>query len=196
MRDGPWQMATTPTFKDEQLEQRLASAFGVTTVPVDEVPVDHRRRYGLAIGGQRFLLELSQSVHVVAVASAHRLPNTHPWMLGLVNLRGSLVPLYDLAACFDLTPSPLDRRMMLVLGDGDDAAAAIIDGPPRHMLVGDNQRVEQMPILHEMLVPLALSAHRLSDGVWVALNWYELFRVLKDRSLTRHSSAGARGAHS
>lgn len=176
-------MATTPIDQDEDLKQRLATALGLASVgtPVEEL--DGRRRYGLAIGGQRFLLDLKNSVHVVDEASAYRLPNTRSWMLGVVNLRGSLVPLYDLAGCFELPPSPADRRMILVLGDGDNAAASVIDGPPRHVLVDENQEVDQLPSLHDFVVPHASGAYRLADGVWVELDWYGLFCDLRERAL-------------
>ena len=176
-------MATTPIDQDEDLKQRLASALGLAPAGVDAPELDSRRRYGLSIGGQRFLLDLANPVHVVDVAPAYRLPNTRGWMLGVINLRGSLVPLYDLASCFELPPSPPDRSMMLVLGEGDDAVATVIDGPPRHMLAGENQELETIPALHSLVRPHAYAAYRLGDGVWVEVDWYALFADLRTRAL-------------
>jgi twitching motility protein PilI len=178
-------MASTPLGHDEDLRKKIATALGLPPGSEEAPAPDHRRRYGLTIGGQRFLLDLSHHVHVVDVPPAYRLPNTRAWFLGIVNLRGSLVPLYDLAATFELPESRADRRMMLVVGEGDGAAGTIIDGPPRHVLVGENQEVADIPSLHPAALPHAQRGYRLADGVWVELDWEQLFASLRERALTR-----------
>ena len=184
-------MASTRLGQDDDLQKKIAAALGMPPGSEEQSATDHRRRYGLTIGGQRFLLDLSDHVHVVDVPRAFRLPNTRRWFLGVVNLRGSLVPLFDLAACFELPEAPADRRMMLVLGDGDDAAGTIIDGPPRHVLVGENQETAQAPVLHPIASSHATTAYRLSDGIWVELDWHGLFVEARARSLVRSSNLEA-----
>jgi chemotaxis signal transduction protein len=184
-------MATTPFAQDDQLTERIATALGLPPGAGAGLTSDSGRRYGLTIGGQRFLLDLRNPVHVVDVLPSYRLPNTRAWCLGLVNLRGSLVPLFDLAACFELPEAPADRRMMLVLGEGDDAAATLIDGPPRHVLVGENQGGAQAPSLHPSVAPHATTAYRLNDGVWVEVDWQALFMDLRDMALLRTAGTGA-----
>lgn len=180
-------MATTPVGQDDDLQKKIATALGMPALSEEDVDAESRRRYGLTVGGQRFLLDLSNHVHVVDIPPAYRLPNTRSWFLGVVNLRGSLVPLFDLAACFELPEAPADRRMMLVLGEGDAAAATIIDGPPRHVLVGENQESAQTPALHTIAMQHASTSYRLSDGIWVELDWLGLFLDLGTLALVRPS---------
>ena len=169
--------------QDEDLQQKIATALGIPPGGDEQNLTDHRRRYGLTIGGQRFLLDLADHVHVVDVPPAYRLPNTRSWFLGVANLRGSLVPLFDLASCFELPEAPADRRMMLVLGDGDDAAGTVIDGPPRHVLVSENQETAQTPSLHPVAAAHVTTTYRLSDGIWVELDWHDLFAQVSSMSL-------------
>lgn len=176
-------MASTPLGNEDELRQKIASALGLPPVIEEPLDAEHRRRYGLTVGGQRLLLNLANPVHVVNVVPAYRLPNTRPWFLGLTNLRGALVPLYDLAGALDLPESPHDRRMLMVLGEGDEAAATLIDGPPRHVLVGENQTLDALPSLHPLVAPHALCAYRLGDGIWVELDWRALFDDLRERAL-------------
>ena len=184
-------MASTPIGQDQDLQHKIAAALGITSQGDSRGEADHRRRYGLTIGGQRFLLDLRHHVHVVDVPRAYRLPNTHRWFLGVVNLRGSLVPLFDVAACLELPEAPADRRMMLVLGEGDDAAATVIDGPPRHVLVSENQEIAESPSLHRVAMSRATTAYRLSEGVWVELDWQGLFTDLSALALIHPSVTSA-----
>ena len=55
-------------------------------------------------------------------------------LLGLVNLHGRIVPLFDLAALFETEHLPREKRMLLVIGHGNDAAGIVIDGLPRRMV--------------------------------------------------------------
>ena len=184
-------MSITPADHTQELQQKIASALGMPPNSDSQLDTDSRRRYGLTIGGQRFLLALRERIHVVNVPRAYRLPNTRSWCLGIANLRGSLIPLYDLASCFELPDAPADRRMMLVLGDGDDAAGTIIDGPPRHVLVSENQESTQVPILHATAMAHADTAYRLNDGIWVELDWRALFRALASHCVVGPPSAAS-----
>ena len=69
------------------------------------------RRYGVLIGGLHLLLAGDGAVRVLEPPPVLRMPNTRAWFLGLANVRGSLVPVYDLVAWLDL-PSPGSRRML------------------------------------------------------------------------------------
>ena len=162
----------------DNLQERLANALGLP--PGGEVRhLGLDRRYRLGVGGQRFLLDLSLAVHVIDVPVSYRLPNTRPWFLGIVNLRGALVPLYDLAAFLELPAPPEGERMMLVVGDGDEGAATIIDAPPTHVSVSDELRADELPSLDPLIERHARVAYRLADGIWVELDWDALFQELK-----------------
>src|SRR5690348_17636129 len=68
------------------------------------------------------------------------MPNVYPLprmpenLLGLVNLHGRIVPLFDLAALFETAHLPREKRMVLVIGHGNDAAGIVIDGLPRRLV--------------------------------------------------------------
>ena len=52
---------------------------------------------GVAIGDERYLLDLTAAGEIVSVAPVTAVPLTQAWYLGLANIRGSLVGVVDLA---------------------------------------------------------------------------------------------------
>lgn len=56
---------------------------------------------GVAIGAQRYLLELTEAGEIVTPAQLAGVPLTQPWYLGLANVRGSLLGVIDLARYLD-----------------------------------------------------------------------------------------------
>jgi chemotaxis signal transduction protein len=62
-------------------------------------------------------------------------------LLGLVNLHGRIVPLFDLAALFETQHLAQEKRMLLVIGHGNDAAGIVIDGLPRRMVFLPEARI-------------------------------------------------------
>jgi twitching motility protein PilI len=65
---------------------------------------------GVAIGAERYLLDLTEAGEIVSAPPLARVPLTRPWYLGLANVRGNLLGVIDLARYRG--------------GDGDAAPAA------------------------------------------------------------------------
>lgn len=133
-------------------------------------------RYGVLLGGQRLLLDGSGAVRVLEPGAISRLPNTHHWCLGLANVRGQLLPVFDVAKWQD-QPVPETGRMLLVIGADDQAAAVLVDVSPRNMLVSDTAC--STPELPEGFAAHAAKSFALGDGIWTELDWDALFDELK-----------------
>lgn len=72
------------------------------------------RQLGVAVGAERYLLELADAGEIVPLAPLTRVPLTQPWYLGLANVRGNLVGVIDLARYHgsgDTVPGP-DARLV------------------------------------------------------------------------------------
>jgi len=52
---------------------------------------------GFSILGQKFVTPMSHVSEMMDVPDSTRLPGVHPWVIGLSNVRGRLLPLFDLA---------------------------------------------------------------------------------------------------
>jgi twitching motility protein PilI len=61
---------------------------------------DAQHQLGVAIGAERYLLELTEAGEIVTPPPLAGVPLTQPWYLGLANVRGSLLGVIDLARYF------------------------------------------------------------------------------------------------
>jgi len=72
-----------------------------------------RHQLGIAIGPERYLLELAEAGEIVAPLPLARVPLTEPWYLGLANVRGSLLGVIDMARYLGIdAPAGSDARLV------------------------------------------------------------------------------------
>ena len=75
----------------------------------------------LAAGGQRFALPLAAVREVIDAARLAPVPLTPPALAGVIDLRGRIVPVLDIAILVGLTAAPLNAQIVLAAVDGHDA---------------------------------------------------------------------------
>jgi twitching motility protein PilI len=140
------------------------------------------QRYGFRIGACRFVHDLSLAVELIELPRCYDLPNSSMWFSGLVNLRGNLVPVFDLKSLLGVTGPTRSRQMLLVIGSGERIAALIIDGTPDHITIDAGSRVDQPPNVPEVLQACLLGAYEYAGEVWYQLNYEGLFESLAQRT--------------
>lgn len=69
---------------------------------------------GVAIGDERYLLDLTAAGEIVSVVPVTAVPLTQAWYLGLANVRGSLVGVVDLARYLGLGETPIGAEARFV----------------------------------------------------------------------------------
>jgi twitching motility protein PilI len=99
--------------------------------------VEHERaRYGYRSGGLSLLVRAGVGTEVLEQAQVAPLPGAAPWLVGLMNLRGLPLPVFDLRAALALPPgdASLAKPMVLVFDKGSDALGLRIDRLPRAVM--------------------------------------------------------------
>jgi twitching motility protein PilI len=121
------------------------TAASVTDAPANDAhaPFEWLTRRAFRAGGVNLLLAEGTLCEVVDLPPLARVPNTESWLLGLVNLRGSVIPVFDLARAFGQAGSGGRGRRLLVIGSGDQAAGVVIDDLPTLERFAPSDRVEQ-----------------------------------------------------
>ena len=90
---------------------------------------DVAARLGLMIGDQRYLVDLSDAGEIVAIPEAITpVPLTRDWFRGLVNMRGVLYAVSDLARFQGEAPTPISKesRLLAVAGRFNYNAAILV----------------------------------------------------------------------
>jgi twitching motility protein PilI len=134
----------------EALKQ-FESPEGGVPVMFDAVP--KQQRYGFRTVGLGLLVRQGVGSEVVPVMPMAVIPNSPAWLLGVINLRGNLVPVCDLRRLIDgNTETSPEKPMILVLDKGDKAAGFLIDGFP--LALTELRSADQLPD-----IPLPLAQH-------------------------------------
>jgi purine-binding chemotaxis protein CheW len=84
--------------------------------------------------------EAVQSVERVTDISA--VPNTAPWVLGIVHLRGSIVSVVDLRAFFGLPAQPFTQRSRLLLTSARDMVVGLMVDAITEMRSFEDQSIQ------------------------------------------------------
>ncbi|MEX0730332.1 MAG: chemotaxis protein CheW [Aquisalimonadaceae bacterium] len=125
-----------------------------------------RERWAVPIEGYRLLVDTDVQCELSEWLPECAVPNTPRWLTGVVNLRGTLVPVFDLRQLF-----PGDggrgrtRKLLFIVGSGESAAAMVVEGLPyRQRLDGEVPEAE-VPELPAALAAKVSAAYR-RNGVW------------------------------
>ena len=150
-------------------------------------------RYGIELGGLGLLYDGSMAVEVTDPVSVSPLPNMPAWVLGIVNLRGNLIPLFDLKVYLGMqtaTDAFASRGKsvgaerfhqnikFLVFGDGNRMASILIDSlPSRHQFPAGSAKPGS-DLVTPKLLPALVSVRQDRDKEWYELNFDALFRSI------------------
>ena len=136
------------------------------------------QREGFRIGALRLMVRYEDGNELADMPPVSRLPNAPAWFMGMTNLHGTLVPVFDPATRWGAVHDSTARPMLLVLGHGQQRAGLVIDGLPVRLKPTAQDR------LHDAPEPIALSGcvaatHRIGDTDWIDLNCAALLERLQ-----------------
>ena len=136
------------------------------------------------IEGQLFSIPSSQVVEIIRMQPVTFIPNLPPFIIGVINLRGKIVPLVDIRLKFNKTPKEYDDHTSIIVAEtGDLSVGFIVDSvndvtnvsknqiseTPRFARDTANHYVKGIATLNENAVMLLDIEKILSDGEEVQL---------------------------
>lgn len=139
--------------------------------------VAERNRYGFRIGSFGLMIQADVGSEVIRPEAISSLPGSAPYLLGLLNLRGNLVPVFDLSLVLGVAKSNELRTMLvLILDKGENAVGMVIDGFPQPLSA-------LRPIAHLPQLPAVLQVHVNAgyvkdERVWLEFNHQSFFEKL------------------
>jgi len=168
------------------MNAQLSSILGLPPLPAElaalvapraeEKPSDIVRQ-AFRIGHMRLLAPFATASELVEMPNVYPLPRMPANLLGLVNLHGRIVPLFDLAALFETQHLPREKRMLLVIGHGDSAAGIVIDGLPRRMVFQPENEIIT-PALSSTAAGAVVATYVNGQDAWYEFNYAQLLDQL------------------
>ncbi|MCW8935257.1 MAG: chemotaxis protein CheW [Gammaproteobacteria bacterium] len=136
-------------------------------------------RYGFVVENMGLLISENTLSEVVRNKNICPLPNTRKWMKGLINIRGNLVPVYDLSLLLGLTSVSSNYNNVLVLGKGVRSVAVVIEGLPRQCNVSDWHKMVDFPCDIPGLKDHIIEVYMSDKIVWMDFNQHSFFESVK-----------------
>lgn len=135
-------------------------------VPVMLDSATKQQRYGFRSAGLGLLIRPGVGSEAVPMMPMAAIPNGPDWLLGVINLRGNLVPVCDLRRLIGSNPdAPLEKPMILVLDKGEQAAGFLIDGYP--VALTSLRPANQLPGLPQPLEKHVRTMIAINEELWL-----------------------------
>lgn len=169
-RAGKQQVMMTPT----AALQYLAARKRKLEVYVQEKKAD--TRYGFRIGELKLLLRPREKVEVIEAVQACPIPNTPAWFAGMVNLRGNLLPVFDIKQLLNMQ-NPGTPKWIMVFGQGNRAAGIYADNLPSGVI--PESTAVAKPDLPEILQDCVENTLIQGDNIWLEVAFEKMFGNLR-----------------
>jgi purine-binding chemotaxis protein CheW len=104
-----------------------------------------RELVGFRVGDQAFCIDIRSVLEIRGWTPATPLPEAPPYMTGVVNLRGTVLPIIDLAARLGLpTSEPSDRHAIMVARCGGRTVGLLVEAVSEIVQM-DDAALQQTP---------------------------------------------------
>jgi len=136
-----------------------------------------QRRYGFHIGSMGLLIAPRVGSEAIPMSPIAAIPNSPPWLKGMLNLRGALVPVFDLTLVLGMSGHEYrEQQVVLVFDKGPKAVGIVVDGYPKQLL--GLSRVAQLPELPTSLKGYVAAAYTHDGDLWLEFDHEEFFKSL------------------
>lgn len=155
----------------------LARTFELPQEETAPQPRAERRFRALRVGNLGLLVANDCGGEIIEEPRVFPLPRAAAWCRGLINLRGSLIPAFDLHESLGLGALKASRQWWLALGGNDDALAFQIDALPVSVVASEASAV-QPAVIPESLRPHTGAGFRIDGELWLEFRHLDFFRAL------------------
>ncbi|MBS0194676.1 MAG: chemotaxis protein CheW [Proteobacteria bacterium] len=123
-------------------EYQSLSLAHVAGLPEESDVPGHWRGVGFGIGGRRLVTGFEEIVEVIRMPQVTHVPGTQPWMLGVANVRGTLLPVVDLKQFLEGERTVVyEGQRVMVIRQAGGNVAVLIDQLFGQRTFNDNHKV-------------------------------------------------------
>ncbi|MGV8933168.1 MAG: chemotaxis protein CheW [Gallionellaceae bacterium] len=138
-------------------------------------------RYGFRIGSLGLLIQSGSTSEILQKPAIWSLPGSPSWFLGLLNVRGNLVPVYELGQVLKLDARQVDeKKLVLVFDQGERAVGVIIDDFPKPLSALSS--LPSLPILPAALNGHVSKGYIKDENMWLEFDHNSFFEEMLHRS--------------
>jgi twitching motility protein PilI len=133
-------------------------------------------RFGFRVGQLRLLIKPRTHSEVVAQPHIYPIPNVPQWFLGVITLRGNLLPVFSLQQLLQPGSGSQNTHTVLLLDQSRDAVGVPIEGLPQSVAL--QQELRDLPSLPEALQEHVTAAYVTNGMIWLDFDHQSFFTAL------------------
>lgn len=122
---------------------------------------------GFRIGEQRLVAGLGEIGEILIYPELTKVPGAQPWVKGIANVRGSLIPILDLKGFICGKNTELTRRSrVLIIERNENAAGLLVDEAMGMRYFFEEEQTDDLPAGEDLLHAFLKGAYRKNDIHW------------------------------
>jgi purine-binding chemotaxis protein CheW len=118
----------TQTFKEEQMTDQT----------------QERQLVVFTLGSEQYALPIQRVHEIIRYVTPRAVASRQDWVRGVINLRGRIIPIYDLAAHLGIHTTADAGSRIVILDTGSETLGVIVDGVDEVLTVSEEQ-LERVP---------------------------------------------------
>lgn len=167
-----------PKFQLKLPSQALSTKIDYVYVTDDgDSQQESRVLHGFLVDNIGLLLRSEMTSELLTSLPICSLPNTNRVLHGMGNLRGNIIPVFDLQYFFGMPESK--NKYVLAIGAGEDAVAVLLNDVPVQIEIEEQNRLNSLPPLPGVLRPHVRAVYH-SKGLWVDCDLMSFFESLRE----------------
>ncbi len=96
------------------------------------------------LGSEQYGLPIQSVREIIRYVTPRAVASRQDWVRGVINLRGRIIPVYDLAAHLGLPTTADEDSMIVILDTGSEMLGVIVDGVDEVLTIQEEQ-LERIP---------------------------------------------------
>lgn len=130
---------------------------------------------GFRLGDLHLLVPLEEVVEILIPPEISRVPCTKPWMHGMANVRGNLLPVMNLQGYLQDRPIHMNRNSrILVVNHGGVFSGLLVDAVLGLKHFQSDQYCDELPDSDECYTEYMMNGFRLGDEHWGVFSMHRL----------------------
>lgn len=142
--------------------------------------------FAFYIGQHHFVVNANCFCEVFVDTHIAALPNSPDLLRGLCNLRGVLMPVYQLHQTLG-APTP-KKSIIFCIGKGEQAVGLLVDALPISLSLRSTERVLKDTVAHPILDTLIDAAYFSASKVWNLIDGHTVGEQLRTNALQEQQS--------
>ena len=90
---------------------------GAKSQAKEQLPVNKAQYLTFFTAGEEYAISIAKVREIIEYDTVTTVPNLPPWISGVTNLRGKVIPVVDLAVKFGLQPSRISKFSCIIITD-------------------------------------------------------------------------------